>query len=260
MDCKWLLLHTPLKNKEPTKQPLCLYLRKRAKQTRKPQAAKSHDRGPAHQTPTQADHTKGNKWWLFVRAIQFHGILHFQLLPASVTAYNGLSLTYSLPIHLHRNGGQDRSCSSVDIIHSWDGNIDLFYKELRWEGNCFSFHARLKSRLPLQPAESTWNKKKAQYTVQTCTRDFLVLGQSSCPVHTQAAFVSDIWAVGCTFGHKSRTVWKERCSKKKKKRPQIHSKTAIGGKNYSTEKTTTTLYRSGTQDTLWDRPELHLLD
>lgn len=58
---------------------------------------------------------------------------------------------------------QDGSCSSVDITHSWGGNLDPFYKELWWEGNCFSSHARLKSRLPLKPAESTWNKKGTIY-------------------------------------------------------------------------------------------------
>lgn len=38
--------------------------------------------------------------------------------------------------------GQDGSCSSADITHSCDGNSEPFYKELRREGNCFSFHAR----------------------------------------------------------------------------------------------------------------------
>lgn len=103
---------------------------------------------------TQADYTKGSKWWLFFHAIQLHGILHLQLLPASVMACNRLSLTYLLPIiHLHRNWGQpagelaqwqDVSCSPVDIIHSCDGNLDPFYKELWWEGNCFSSHATWK--------------------------------------------------------------------------------------------------------------------
>ena len=162
----------------------------------------SDERGTAHQTVTQADYTKGSKWWLFFHAIQLHGILHLQLLPASATACNRLSLTYLLPVHLHRNWGQpagelarwqDVSCSSVDIIHSCDGNLDPFYKELGWEGNCFSFHARWKSRLPLKPAESMQNKKKERYTAQTCTRDFLALGQaegasgrtrSSCPICT----------------------------------------------------------------------------
>lgn len=148
----------------------------------------------------------------------------------------------------------------VDVIRSWDGNLEPFYKELWWEGNCFSFHARWKSKLPLKHAESMWSTEKERYTVQTCTRDFLVLGQaeretgraqSSCPVRAQAEFVPDIWAAGCTFGHRSRTAWKERCSKKK--RPHIQTQNCDRRENLLSGKNSAVLYTSGTWDTLYDR-------
>ena len=51
----------------------------------------------------------------------------------------------------------------------------------------------------------------------------------------------------CTFGHRSRTVWKERCSKK---RPQIQCKTITVGKIYCMEKIHHTLYIWCTRYTL----------
>lgn len=48
--------------------------------------------------------------------------------------------------------------------------------------------------------------------------------------------VSDIWIVGCAFGHRSRTVRKKGAPKKK--RSQIQSKTALVGKIYCMEKKT----------------------
>lgn len=226
----------------------------------------SDERGTAHQTATRADCPRGSKWRLFFHALQLHGILHRKLLPASVMARNRLSLACFLFICTGIKGSWQGSWHGgrmyavlVDIIHSWDGNLEPFYKELWWEGNCFSFHARWKSRLPLKHAESMWSTEKEQYTVQTCTRDFLVLGQaergtgraqSSCPVRAQSVFVSDIWAAGCTFGHRSRTAWKERCSKKKRdhtSNPKLRKENLLSGKK------STVLYASGTRDTLYDR-------
>lgn len=71
--------------------------------------------------------------------------------------------------------GQDGSCSPADITHSCDGNLEPFYKE---KVTVLLFRARWKSELPLKPAESKWNKRKERWKGQTCTGDFLLLGQA----------------------------------------------------------------------------------
>lgn len=139
----------------------------------------SDERGTAHPRATQADNPGGNEARLFLNARQFHGVLHIQLL--LWWGAPGCHFPAGFPSICVGMGAAGRSWHGAGrilfscITHSWDGNLEPFYKE---KVTVFPFRARWKSELPLKPAESKWNKRKEPWKGQTCTGDFLLLGQA----------------------------------------------------------------------------------
>lgn len=190
---------------------------------------------------------------------QHHYMLHCTYAASRTCDCMQQALTYLLPIHLCRNWGQsagelaqwhDVFCSSADITHSCDDNSDSFY------GKVTAFPSTPDEN-PLKHAESMWYRKRSNIlpgfvqgiSLSLCKQKGWLAACSHPVSFVQSVFASDIWTVGCTFGHRSRTVGKKKVTadltpncKRKEKLPhgkKIHCALYILCK-----------------DALWDGPEL----